>query len=240
MSIRTETATIHEFDAVELLVDLPGARLFYPEVDTAPLHAGDSGVVVSAHDEDRAITVEFFRDGETVAITGVRREQVRRVDSQARKEREMQLDYVFLADRIEMTPESPWINAFGIGTNDFLFSKFPSAVPSIWLVAGFMLQPGDFDTPHPFEIEFWNPDGMLQPRMPAGVIQQTAHNLDPSARVRFHSGVNIAGLPFPAPGPYEIRLFVDGTMVGSLRINARHDPTLTIDTPGAIQVPPQT
>ena len=77
MSIRTETATIHEFDAVELLVDLPGARLFYPEMGTASLHAGDSGVVVSAHDEDRAITVEFFRDGETVAITDVRREQVR-------------------------------------------------------------------------------------------------------------------------------------------------------------------
>jgi len=77
MSIRTETATIHEFDAVELLVDLPDARLVYPEVDTVSLHAGDSGVVVSAHDEDRAITVEFFRDGETVAITDVRREQVR-------------------------------------------------------------------------------------------------------------------------------------------------------------------
>jgi len=77
MSIRTETATIHEFDAVELLVDLPDARLVYPEVDTVSLHAGDSGIVVSAHDEDRAITVEFFRDGETVAITDVRREQVR-------------------------------------------------------------------------------------------------------------------------------------------------------------------
>jgi len=81
MSIKTETATIHEFDAVELLVDLPDARLEYPEAGDAPLHAGDSGVVVSAHDEDRAITVEFFRDGETVAITDVGREQIRLINA---------------------------------------------------------------------------------------------------------------------------------------------------------------
>ncbi|MGI8689361.1 MAG: DUF4926 domain-containing protein [Thermomicrobiales bacterium] len=83
MSIKARTRTIHEFDVIELLVDLPDARLAFPVMEDAPLHAGDRGVVVSAHDEDRSITVEFFRNGETVAITDVRREQVRRVEEAA-------------------------------------------------------------------------------------------------------------------------------------------------------------
>lgn len=85
MSIKADTLTIHEFDTVELLVDLPDAPLEYPEAGDAPLHAGDRGVVVSAHDEDRSLTVEFFRDGETVAITDVRREQVRLMNERGSK-----------------------------------------------------------------------------------------------------------------------------------------------------------
>ena len=80
MSIKSRTRTIHEFDVIELLVDLSDARLAFPVLKDAPLHAGDRGVVVSAYDEDQSITVEFFRNGETVAITDVRREQVRRVE----------------------------------------------------------------------------------------------------------------------------------------------------------------
>ncbi len=151
----------------------------------------------------------------------------------------MRLDYLFLADRVE--PEAmggAFINAFGIGMNDFLFSAFPSAIPSTWLVAGFMLEPGEFDTDHAVEIEFWNPDGILLSRTNVGVMRSPQHNLDPDARVRFHNCTNIAGLPFPKAGPYEIRVFVNDEQYGALTINARHDLTLTVDTPGAVRVPP--
>jgi hypothetical protein len=46
---------IAEYDVVELLADLPDARMEY---DTdAPLHAGDSGTVVAAYPDDGAYTV---------------------------------------------------------------------------------------------------------------------------------------------------------------------------------------
>lgn len=73
----TRTATIHERDVVELVVDLPDAPLEYPEMGDAPLHAGDRGVVVFVYDDARAFAVEFFRDEETVAVADVTRDQVR-------------------------------------------------------------------------------------------------------------------------------------------------------------------
>jgi len=159
--------------------------------------------------------------------------------SDSGKGEHMRLDYLFLADRIEQGQMGGSnINAFGIGTNDFHFSAFPSAVPAIWLVAGFMLEPGEFDADHTIEIEFWSPDGILLPRMNVGTMRQSAHNLDPDARVRFHNCTNIAGLPFSKAGPYEIRVFVNDEQYGALTINARHDLTLTVDTPGAVRVPP--
>jgi hypothetical protein len=81
MSIKT--VAIHDLDSVELLVDLPNAPLEYPEAGDAPLHVGDRGVVVFAHNDGQSFTVEFFRDGETVAITEVRSQQMRLVDEAA-------------------------------------------------------------------------------------------------------------------------------------------------------------
>jgi hypothetical protein len=151
----------------------------------------------------------------------------------------MRLDYLFLADRVEPGATGvAFINAYGIGMNDYLFSAFPSAVPATWLVAGFMIEPGEFDTDHAIEMEFWNPDGVLLPRTGIGTMRLPPHDLDPDARVRFHNCTNIAGLPFPKSGPYEIRVFVNGEQYGALTINARHDPTLTAGTPGVMQVPP--
>lgn len=80
MSIKTKISTIHELDVVELLVDLPTAPLEFPEMGDIPLHVGDRGTVISTYDDARSFAVEFFRNGETVAITDLRPEQVRRVD----------------------------------------------------------------------------------------------------------------------------------------------------------------
>jgi uncharacterized protein DUF4926 len=79
MSART--STLHELDAVELVVDLPDAPLEYPEMGDSPLHAGDRGVVVFVYDDGRAFAVEFFRDGETVAIADVTADQVRLIET---------------------------------------------------------------------------------------------------------------------------------------------------------------
>jgi len=69
--------SIHELDSIELLVSLPDAPLEHPERNTAPLHPGDRGAVIHVHGDGEAFMVEFFRDGETVAIADVTPEQVR-------------------------------------------------------------------------------------------------------------------------------------------------------------------
>ncbi len=67
-----------EFDSVALLVDLPDAPLEFPDVDNEPLHVGDRGAIVFVHN-DGAFCVEFFREGETVALADVTADQIRLV-----------------------------------------------------------------------------------------------------------------------------------------------------------------
>ncbi len=76
-----KTSMIRELDSVELVADLPDAPLEYPEMGDAPVHAGDRGVVVFVYDDGRAFAVEFFRDGETVAIADVTPDQIHLVES---------------------------------------------------------------------------------------------------------------------------------------------------------------
>jgi len=73
-------ATLHELDTVQLLVALPDAPLEYPEMGDAPLHPGDRGAIVFAYDNGESFTVEFFRDGDTVAIAEVTAAQIRHVE----------------------------------------------------------------------------------------------------------------------------------------------------------------
>lgn len=72
-----------EFDSVTLVVDLPDAPLEFPEVDNEPLHAGDTGAIVFIY-SDGTFCVEFFRDGETVALADVTANQIRLVQRQSR------------------------------------------------------------------------------------------------------------------------------------------------------------
>ncbi|MHB8644591.1 MAG: DUF4926 domain-containing protein [Thermomicrobiales bacterium] len=65
---------IRELDVVALTVPLPDAEMFD---GSDGLHAGDRGTVVGVWRENAAYIVEFFRDGETVAIADVTPEQVR-------------------------------------------------------------------------------------------------------------------------------------------------------------------
>jgi hypothetical protein len=67
---------IHELDVVALTIPLPNAEMFD---GSDGLHIGDQGTVVGVWREDAGYIVEFFRDGETVAIEDVTPDQVRLV-----------------------------------------------------------------------------------------------------------------------------------------------------------------
>jgi len=67
---------IRELDVVALTVPLADAEMFD---GSDGLHVGDQGTVVGVWRENAAYIVEFFRDGETVAIEDVTPDQVRLV-----------------------------------------------------------------------------------------------------------------------------------------------------------------
>ncbi len=67
---------IQELDVVALTVPLPDAEMFD---GSDGLHVGDQGTVVGVWRQNVAYIVEFFRDGETVAIEDVTPNQVRLV-----------------------------------------------------------------------------------------------------------------------------------------------------------------
>ncbi len=63
---------IHEFDTVALLVPLSADKLFPSELpEGLGLVAGDTGVIVDAMHAPTIYTVEFFREGKTVALADV-------------------------------------------------------------------------------------------------------------------------------------------------------------------------
>ncbi|MDQ6908720.1 MAG: DUF4926 domain-containing protein [Chloroflexota bacterium] len=67
---------IRELDVIALTAPLPDAEMFD---GSDGLHIGDRGTVVGVWRENVAYIVEFFRDGETVAIEDVTSSQVRLV-----------------------------------------------------------------------------------------------------------------------------------------------------------------
>ena len=71
--------TPHLFDSVELVVALPKEPYAgsHPPAGWHGLAPGDRGAVVEVYDTPPGYTVEFFRDGKTVAVTDVTPEQVR-------------------------------------------------------------------------------------------------------------------------------------------------------------------
>jgi hypothetical protein len=71
---------IHEFDTVALLMPLSADKLFPSELpEGVGLVSGDTGVVVDAMHAPAIYTVEFFREGKTVAIADVTPDQIRLV-----------------------------------------------------------------------------------------------------------------------------------------------------------------
>jgi hypothetical protein len=71
---------VHEFDTVALLIPLGADRLFPSELpEGVGLIPGDTGVVVDAMHAPANYTVEFFREGKTVAIADVTPDQIRLV-----------------------------------------------------------------------------------------------------------------------------------------------------------------
>lgn len=72
---------VHEFDTVALLISLSADKLFPSELlEGIGLVPGDTGVVVDAMHAPAVYTVEFFREGKTVAIADVTPDQVRLVE----------------------------------------------------------------------------------------------------------------------------------------------------------------
>ncbi|MGI8856331.1 MAG: DUF4926 domain-containing protein [Thermomicrobiales bacterium] len=67
---------IDEFDVVALRVPLPNAHMYD---GSDGLHVDDQGAVVDAAPDGQYFIVEFFRNGETVAIETVTPDQVRLV-----------------------------------------------------------------------------------------------------------------------------------------------------------------
>lgn len=67
------------FDSVSLLVSLPDEPYASstPPPDWHGLRPGDRGAVVDVYENPVGYTVEFFRDGKTVAVADVTPEQVR-------------------------------------------------------------------------------------------------------------------------------------------------------------------
>jgi hypothetical protein len=71
---------VHEFDTVALLMPLSADRLFPSELpEGVGLVPGDTGVIVDAMHAPAIYTVEFFREGMTVAIADVTPDQIRLV-----------------------------------------------------------------------------------------------------------------------------------------------------------------
>jgi hypothetical protein len=64
---------IDEFDGVALCAPIPAAEIAISHLPADEgLIPGDTGAVVDAmHRDEGWVTVEFFRDGETVAVTDV-------------------------------------------------------------------------------------------------------------------------------------------------------------------------
>lgn len=227
MSIKT--STIHELDTVELVVNLPAARLEYPEMGDAPLHAGDRGVVVFAHTDGQAFVVEFFRDGETVAITEVTPEQVRLIDEateESGSESGAHLEFAFLADKARFLPnQRARFNVVGGGLWHGTFPKIPATYPHITVVVGVGYERHGLDIDHEVVVTLRHPD---DPRIRVGPV--TGGLWEPSRTIthpvsdpRFEpeSIVDVIQVPYANPlfsnyGRYEFRITIDGQQVKTL------------------------
>jgi hypothetical protein len=71
--------TPQRFDSIELLVPLPDEPYAggHPPADWHGLVPGDRGAVIEVYDAPPGYTVEFFREGKTVAVADVTPAQVR-------------------------------------------------------------------------------------------------------------------------------------------------------------------
>lgn len=225
MSTRTETSTIHEYDTVELLVDLPNAQRFYPEPGSAHLRAGDRGVVVSAHDEDRSITIEFFREGETVAITDVDRERVRRVE-ESDNASSAHLEFALLADNARFLPhKAPRFNVIGGAVTQGTPAKVPATYPHLSVIIGVGYERHGLDVDHEVVVTFRHPD---DPRIRVGPVtggvwepSRTVTHPAPALQFEPESVVDVILVPYANPyfsdyGRYEFRITIDGREVKTL------------------------
>lgn len=75
------TERIDEFDSVSLCAPIPAAEIAISHLPAGTgLVPGDAGAVVDAMHRDKGwVTVEFFRDGKTVAVTDVPLDRLRLV-----------------------------------------------------------------------------------------------------------------------------------------------------------------
>jgi len=222
-----ETATIHELDAVELLVDLPDAPLEYPEMGDVPLRVGDRGTVVFAYDDGRSFTVEFFRGGETVAITDVTAGQVRRVERDVEspdKEPGVRLEFAFLADSAQfLSSGRAQFNVVGGGLWNAETPKLPANYPRITVVVGVGYTREALDADHEVVVSFVNPDGARVGPMPNAHYEPSRTVTHPVSDARFEpeSIVDVVHVPYDTPyftayGRYEFRIALDGREVKTL------------------------
>lgn len=219
------TSTIHELDSVELVVDLPDAPLEYPEAGDAPLHAGDRGVVVFVYGDGRAFTVEFFRDGETVAITDVTPDQIRLLESRllVPNEKEhaiedgMRIEYALLADNAEFIPGTPRANIQGAGIWSAETPTVPCSYPHISIIIGVGYTEDALDKDHTVAVRFVNPEGHLVGPVPNAVYTPSLTKTHPKSDPRFQpeSIIDTVHVPYATPfltryGRYEFRIALDG------------------------------
>jgi hypothetical protein len=225
MSVKTATGTIHELDTVELLVNLPDAPLFYPEAGDSPLHTGDRGMVISAHPGDESVTVEFFRDGETVAITDVRQEHVRLV-SDVDTEPSAHLEFAFLADKARFLPnQRARFNVVGGGLWHATSPTRQSTHPNITVVIGVGYARHGLDIDHEVLVTFKHPD---DPRIRVGPLtggewQPSRTTTHPVSDPQFEpeSIVDVILVPYSNPhfsdwGRYEFHITIDGREIKTL------------------------
>ncbi len=119
----------------------------------------------------------------------------------------MEIEYAFLADAAQVSEGKLYV--LGGGFNRIWARSFPITHPSMSVVVKINLHHMEWDRPHRFEIELWDPDGKRMAQM-AGDIAASAEPGKPARPGNAQLVLNIQNQQFSTPGDYAFYIAIDG------------------------------
>lgn len=140
----------------------------------------------------------------------------------------MQLEFAFLADAAQATPDGKF-SVIGGGFNVIYAPQFPALHSTLSIVIKLHVTKAEVGQEHNLRVELLNPlNATAMP--PLGAKFTPTSNKDhPDWPITAQFAINLAGLIFEMPGKYTFRLSVDNVQLGTLPLyTAVQSPAISL------------